>query len=152
MVLFKGLGSRHTRNLLFDFSPTTSPLNQTVGFWTGSMISKLTIRFNSFSYFGLKARGIFLTGVTAGVSLSLILIWWVFFTVPISPKQSENLNKTCSSLTFTVEKRFIKFRLSLVANPRIDRDLESTTIKKTSKLFLLCFRVSENFPSMRITL
>ena len=68
------------------------------------------------------------------------------FTVPLSPKQSENLDKNCSLLTFTAEIRFIRFRFSLVANPRIETDFESTTIKKTSKWSFLCFRVSENFP------
>ena len=36
-------------------------------------------------------------------TLSLISKWWVFFRVPISPKQSENSNKNCSSLTFTTD-------------------------------------------------
>ena len=146
MTLFKDLGSRHTQSFPFGFSTTTSLLTRLVGFWTDSMISKSTIRFNYFSNFGFKASGIFLTGVTTGVTLSLISIWWVFFTVPLSPKQSENLDKNCSLLTFTAEIRFIRFRFSLVANPRIETDFESTTIKKTSKWSFLCFRVSENFP------
>ena len=51
----------------------------------------------------------------------------------VSPKQSENLDKSCSSLTFMAEVTFIRFRLSLVANPRIGTDFESTTINETSK-------------------
>ena len=51
----------------------------------------------------------------------------------VSPKQSENLDKSCSSLMFTAELTFIRFRLSLVANPRIGTDFESTTINETSK-------------------
>ena len=106
------------------------------------MISKLTICFN----FGFKARGIFLTGVTMGVTLSLIPIWCVFSGVPISPKQSENSDKNCSSLTITAEICFTRFRLSLVANPRIDTDFELTPINKTSKWSFLYFRVNEHFP------
>ena len=93
------------RSFPFAFSTTTSPLTQSVGFWTGLMISKSTIRFNSISYFGFKAKGIFLTGITTVVTLSLISIWWVFFRVLISPKQSENSDKNCSLLTFTAEIR-----------------------------------------------
>ena len=48
------------------------------------------------------------------------------------------------------EIRFIRFRLSLVANPRIGTDPESTTISETSKWSFWCFRVSEHFPSTRI--
>ena len=93
----------------FPFGFSTSVLfTKSVGFWTGSMISKSTIRFNSFSNFGFKARDIFLTGVTTGVTLSLISIWWVFFRVPISPKQSENSDKNCSALTLMAEISFIR--------------------------------------------
>ena len=45
---------------------------------------------------------------------------------------------------------FMRFRHSLVANPRIGTDFESTTINKTSKWSLLCFRVSEHSPGMEI--
>ena len=48
------------------------------------------------------------------------------------------------------EIRFMRFRLSLVANPRIGTDFESTTINETSKWSFLCFRVSEHSPSTRI--
>ena len=48
----------------------------------------------------------------------------------ISPKQSENSDKNCSSLTFAVEIRFIKFILSLVDKPRICTDFESTAINE----------------------
>ena len=142
MALFKDLGSRHTRSFPFGFLTTTSPLTQSVGFLTGSMISKSTIRFNSFSNFVFKARGIFLTGVTTEVTLSLISIWWVFFRVHISLKQSENSDKNCSSLIFAAEIRFVRFRLSLVANPITGTDFESATINETSKWFFWCFRVS----------
>ena len=81
--------------------------------------------------------GIFLTGVTTGVTLSLIAIWRVFFRVSISPKQSENSDRNCSSLTFTAEICFIRFRLSLVAYPIATS--ESTTINETSKWSFLCF-------------
>ena len=107
------------------------------------MISKSTICFN----FGFKARGIFLTGVNTGVTLSLIPIWCVCFRVPISPEQYKNSDKNCSSLTITAEMCFTRFRLSLIANPRIDRDFELTTINKTSKWSFLHFRVNEHFPS-----
>ena len=40
----------------------------------------------------------------------------------------------------------IRFRLSLVAKPRIGTDFEPNMINKTSK-WSLCFRVSEHFPS-----
>ena len=85
---------------LFSFPTTTNTLTQLVGFWTSSMISKSTIRFNSFSNLGFKGRGILLTRDTAWVTLSLISLWWVFLRVPISPKQSENLDKNCSSFPF----------------------------------------------------
>ena len=94
---------------------------------------------------GSKARGIFLTGVTTGVTLSLISIWCIFFRVPISPKQSENSGKSCTSLTFTTEICLIRFRLSPVAYPRIGTDFELTRINETSKWSFLCFRVSEHF-------
>ena len=81
--------------------------------------------------------GIFLTGVTTGVALSLTAIWRVFFRVSISPKQSENSDRNCSSLTFTAEICFIRFRLSLVAYPIATS--ESTTINETSKWYFLCF-------------
>ena len=45
---------------------------------------------------------------------------------------------------------FIRFRLSLVTNPTKGTDFESTTISETSKWSLLCFRVSEHFPSTEI--
>ena len=48
------------------------------------------------------------------------------------------------------ELRFMRFRLSLVANPRIGADFESITINETSKWSFLCFRVNEHFPSMGI--
>ena len=48
------------------------------------------------------------------------------------------------------EIRCMRFRLSLVANPRIGTDFESTTINETSKWSFLCFRVSEHSPSTRI--
>ena len=48
------------------------------------------------------------------------------------------------------EIRFMRFRLSPVANPRIGTDFESTTINETSKWFFLCFRVSKHSPSTRI--
>ena len=83
-------------------------------------------------------------------TLSLISKWWVFFRVPISLKQSENSNKNCSSLTFTTEICFIRFRFSLVANPRIGTDFELTKINETSKWSFLCFRVNEHFPSTGI--
>ena len=150
MALFKDFGSRPTRSFPFGFLNATSPLTQWFGFWTGSMISKSTIHFNSFSNFGFKASGIFLTGVTTGVLFSLISIWWVFFRVPISPKQLENSNKNCSSLTITAEICFIRFRLSLAANHRTRTDFGSTTTNKTSKWSFWCFRVSEHFPSTGI--
>ena len=150
MALFKDFGSRPTRSFPFGFLNATSPLTQSFGFWTGSMISKSTIHFNSFSNFGFKASGIFLTGVTTGVLFSLISIWWVFFRVPISPKQLENWDKTCSSFTFAAEIRFIRFRLSLAANPRIWTNIESTATNETSKWSFLCFRVSDHFPSTGI--
>ena len=106
MALFKGLGWRHTRSFPFHVSTTTSPFTKPVGFWTGLMISKSTIRFNSFSNLGFKARGIFLTGVTTGVTLSL------------------NLDKNCSSITFTTEIRFIRFRLSVVADNYKKRNIK----------------------------
>ena len=113
-----------------------------LSFWTDSMISKSTIRFHSFS----KARGIFLTGVTTGVTLSLISIWQVFFRIPISPKHLENSDKNCSPLTFTAEIHFKKFRFAVVANPRIGTNFESIATNETSKRSFLCFRVSEHFP------
>ena len=63
MALFKDLGSAHTQSFPFGFSVTISLLTQLVGFWTSSIISKSTIRFNSFSNFDFKGRGVFLTGV-----------------------------------------------------------------------------------------
>ena len=66
-ALFKDPGSRLTRSFLFGFSTTTSPSTQSVGFWTGSVICKSTIHFNSFSNVGFKARGIFLTRVKQGL-------------------------------------------------------------------------------------
>ena len=128
MTLFKDHESTHTRIFPFGFSTTASPLTQSVDFWMGSMISKWTIRFNSFTNFSFKARGIFLTGVITGVTLSLISIMWIFLRVPISPKQSENSDKNCSSLKFTAEICFIRLRLSLGANPGINTDFESTKI------------------------
>ena len=89
------------------------------------MISKSTICFNSFYNLGFKVRSIFLTGVTTGVTLTFISILWVFLIVPISPKQTENSYKICSSLAFTTEIHFFRFR---------------------SKWSFLCFRVSEHFP------
>ena len=71
----KVLGLRHTQNFPFGFTTTTSPLTQSVGLWTGSVISKSIIRFESFSNLSFKARGIFLTGVTTGVILSVISKW-----------------------------------------------------------------------------
>ena len=65
-------------------------------------------------------------------------------------KQSENLDKIFSSLTSTAEIRFIRFRFSVVDNPRTGSDFESTTKKETSKWSFLCFRVSEHFPSTGI--
>ena len=112
----------------FGFSTITSPLSQSVGFWTGSMISKSTICFNSVSILGFKATGIFLTGVATGVTLSLIPQWSVNVRVPTCPKQSGNL-----SLAFMTEIHFNRFRLSLVDNPRIGTDIELTTINKISK-------------------
>ena len=44
----------------------------------------------------------------------------------------------------------MRFRLSLVANPRIGTDFESTTINEISKWSFLCFRVSQHFPSTGI--
>ena len=46
------------------------------------------------------------------------------------------------------ELRFMRFRLSLVANPGIGADFESIAINETSKWPFLCIRVSEHFPSM----
>ena len=91
----------------------------------------------------------FLIRVNTGVTLSFISIWQVFFRVSIFSKQLENSDKSCSSLTFTVEIRFIRFRLSLVDNPRISTDFESTTINETSKWSFLSFRLSQHFPSRR---
>ena len=150
MVLFKGLGPRHTRSFPFVFSTATSPLTQSIGFWTVSMISKSTSHFNSFSNFNFKMKSIFLTGITTGVTLSLISIWWVFFRVLISPKQSENSDKNCSLLTFTAEIRFIQLKRSLVANPRIGTGFESTIINKTSNWSLFSFIVIQHFPSTGI--
>ena len=65
-------------------------------------------------------------------------------------KQSENPDKTFSSLTSTAEIRFTKFRFSVVDNPRRGSNFESTTKKETSKWSFLCFRVSEHFPSTGI--
>ena len=45
---------------------------------------------------------------------------------------------------------WIKFRLLLVANPRLGVDFESTTINETSKWPFLCFRVSDHFQSTGI--
>ena len=83
----------------------------------------------------------FLIRVNTGVTLSFISIWQVFFRVSIFSKQLESSDKSCSSLTFTVEIRFIRFRLSLVDNPRISTDFESTTINETSKWSFLSFRL-----------
>ena len=47
------------------------------------------------------------------------------------------------------EIHFIRFGLSLVANPRIGTDFELTAINETSSKFL-CIRVSEHFPSTGI--
>ena len=59
-------------------------------------------------------------------------------------------HKNYSSLTFTAEIHFIRFRFSLVANPRIGTDIEVTTKNETSKWSFLCFRVSQHFPIMGI--
>ena len=130
------------------FSTTTSPLTLSVGFWRGSMISKSTIRFNSFSNFGFKARGIFLTGVTTGVTLSLISIWY-FLKFLFLQNNQKTQTKTVHHLHLQ-QKCFIRFRLSLVANSRIGTDFESTTRNKISKWSFLYFGVSEHFPSTRI--
>ena len=45
---------------------------------------------------------------------------------------------------------FIRFRLSLVADPKVGMNLELTTINETSKWSFSCFRVSEHFPSTEI--
>ena len=52
---------------------------------------------------------------------------------------------------FMVEICFIKFRLSLVDNPRKSTEFESATINITSKWSFLCFRVREDFTSMDIS-
>lgn len=70
--------------------------------------------------------------------------------VRISPKQSENSDKNCSSLMLTAEIRFVRFRLSLVDNPRIGTDFEPTTINETSKSSFLRFRVNKHFPNTGI--
>ena len=147
---FKGLGSRHTLSFPFGFSTTTSPLTKLVDFGAGSVISKSTIHFNSFSNLSLRASGAFLTRITTEVTLSFISIWWVFLRDPISPKESQNSDKICSLLTFMAEIRFVRFRYSLVDNPRIGTDFELTTINETSKWSFLCFRVSEHFPTTKI--
>ena len=49
---------------------------------------------------------------------------------------------------FTAEMHCIKFRFSLVANPRLATAFELTTINKTPKWSFLCFRVSEHFSIM----
>ena len=53
-------------------------------------------------------------------------------------------------IMFLEKVYFIRFRISLVFNPKIGRDFESTTINETSKWSFLCFRVSEHFPGMGI--
>ena len=53
-------------------------------------------------------------------------------------------------IMFLEKVYFIRFRISLVFNPKICMDFESSTITETSKWSLLCFRVSEHFPSMEI--
>ena len=45
---------------------------------------------------------------------------------------------------------FIRFRLSLVADPKVGMNLELTTINETSKWSFSCFGVSEHFPSTEI--
>ena len=72
------------------------------------------------------------------------------FRISFSSKQSENSHKKCLSLTFTAEIRFVRVRLSLVANPIVGTDFESTTVNETSKWYFLCFRLSEHFPSTGI--
>ena len=48
-------------------------------------------------------------------------------------------------IMFLEKVYFIRFRISLVFNPKIGMDFESTTINETSKWSFLCFRVSEHF-------
>ena len=69
------------------------------------------------------------------------------FQISYFSKTIKNSDKNCSSLTITAEICFTRFRLSLIANPRIDKDFELTTINKTSKWSFLYFRVNEHFPS-----
>ena len=73
------------------FSNYYKPVNPVV--WLLDRLSGIQVNLLDF-----KARGIFLTGVTSGVTLSSISIYWVFLSVPISPKQSENPDKNYSSL------------------------------------------------------
>ena len=127
MALFKGLWSSHTSSFPFGFLTITNSLTQSVLFWRSSLVSKSTIRFNSFSNLRFAAKGIFLTWVITGVTVSSILIWRVFLVLSLQQNKKKS-DKNYWLFMFTVEIRFIRFGLSLVTNPRKDADFETTLI------------------------
>ena len=69
-------------------------------------------------------------------------------TGPISTIQSENSDQKL--FRNMAEILFIRFRLSLIDNPKMGTGFELTTINQTSKWSFLCFRVSGHFPSTGI--
>ena len=149
IALLRGRGSRQILRSPFGLDTMTRALTQSVGFSTGSMISKSTMRCSSFLSLGLRAQGIFLTGEITGLTSSLISMWWTRGRQPISPKQSEN-----SSWTGVVDWMFLEIwytcliRLSLtdVLSPRIGTESESTTMNRTFTVRPLSFSLPIHLP------
>ena len=110
----------------------------------------LTICLSSFSSFGLSTCGTLRTGITTGLTLPFISIWWVAFKVPISPKQSWNSEKNVSLFVSIQQILFISCKCLFVFNPRIGTESESTTINETLKEWFLWSRVNEDLPTTRI--
>ena len=142
IALFKDQGSRQIRNFPFGFLRSQDRLPQSVGFSIVWVMCRSSIRLSFFSSFGLSACGTLWLRVTSGFTLTFTLIWWVVCKAPIFPKQSWNPEKNVSLFVLLLQTLFISCKCSLIFNPKIGTESESTTINETSKELLLWSRVN----------
>ena len=123
-------------------------LTQSIGFWTVSMISKSTIRFNSFSNFDFKAYFF-----NRNYHRECIILDFNMVSIFQSFDFSKTIRKLRQKLFIAYiygRNTFIKLKRSLVANPRIGAGFESTIINETSNWSFFSFIVIEHFLSTGI--
>ena len=92
-ALFNGRRLRQMRNFPLYFSAMARPFTQSFGYLIGSIMSRSTIRMSSFPSFRLSACGTLQTGVTTGLTLSYISLWWATNLNPKIQNNDEILRK-----------------------------------------------------------